>query len=198
MNAPILVSFATVALAAALAGVAGPSGHEADGPALAQGSTPTPGLPLSTPEDISRALEDLAGMVRGFGGQWRDRSGGPSGERPLITLMLNHRAELGLSQAQVDALERLRADFGREAAQREADIKSADAELAGLLAADPVDLGRVEAKVRQIERLRADMRLGRIRTIEQGKAQLTPEQLRQLRALADPAARPRAARPDRL
>ncbi len=32
----------------------------------------------------------------------------------------------------------------------------------------------MEAKLREIERLRADLRLARIRTIEQGKAQLTP------------------------
>jgi Heavy-metal resistance len=195
MNARTLVAFAALVLANASVGVAAPPSRE--GP-VAQAQAPAPGPLPSTPEDISRALEELAGMVRGFGGQWRDRLGGPPGERPLITLMLNHRAELGLSQAQVDALERLRTDFGREAAQREADIRGAEGELAGLLAADPVDLGRVEAKVRQIERLRADVRLGRIRTIEQGKAQLTPEQLRQLRALADPAPRPRAGRPDRL
>jgi Spy/CpxP family protein refolding chaperone len=166
--------------------------------AQAPAPAPAPGLLPATPEDIGRALEDLAGVIRSLGGQWRDRPGGPPAERPLITLMLNHRAELGLTQAQVDALERLRTDFGREASQREADIRGAERELAGLLAADPVDLARVEAKVRQIERFRADVRLGRIRTIEQGKAQLTPEQLRQLRALADPAPRPRAARPDRL
>jgi hypothetical protein len=195
MNVRILVAFAALVLATVSIAVAGPPSREA---LLAQAPAPAPGPLPSTPEDISRALEDLAGMVRGFGGQWRDRFGGPPAERPLITLMLNHRAELGLSQAQVDALERLRTDFGREAAQREADIRGAEGELAGLLAADPVDLGRVEAKVRQIERLRADVRLGRIGTIEQGKAQLTPEQLRQLRVLADPAPRPRAGRPGRL
>ena len=200
MNARLLVTSAALVLAAASTAVADPSVREAPGPAVAQAPAPAPvPWPLpATPEDIGRALEDLAGVIRSLGGQWRERAGGPPAERPLITLMLNHRAELGLTQAQVEALERLRTDFGREASQREADIRGAERELAGLLAADPVDLARVEAKVRQIERLRGDVRLGRIRTIEQGKAQLTPEQLRQLRALADPAPRPRAARPDRL
>ena len=57
-------------------------------------------------------------------------------------------------------------------------------ELAALLRAD---LAQVEAKLREIERLRLDLRLARIRTIEQGKAQLTPEQRAKLRSLlADP------------
>jgi Spy/CpxP family protein refolding chaperone len=41
----------------------------------------------------------------------------------------------------------------------------------------------VEAKVREAERLRADMRIARIRTIEQGRTQLTAEQREKLRAL---------------
>ena len=85
----------------------------------------------ATPEDLGRVLEDLAGMVRGLGGQWRDRRGEGPAERPLITLMLNHRGELQLSQAQVDALERLRDEFGREAAQREADIRGAERDWPG-------------------------------------------------------------------
>jgi len=189
----------TRSLAAAAFGLVAVATAAAGGPgrALAQAPAPAPGSVPATPEDVSRALEELAGMIRGFGGQWRDRFSGMPGERPLITLMLNHRAELGLSQAQVEGLERLRTDFGREAAQREADIRAAERELAGLLAADPVDLARVEGKLRQIERLRTDVRLGRIRTIEQGKAQLTPDQLARFRALVDPpTSRPRAARPD--
>ena len=44
-------------------------------------------------------------------------------------------------------------------------------ELTTLLDADAADLQQVEAKLRAIERLRADLRLARIRTIKQGKAQ---------------------------
>jgi Heavy-metal resistance len=199
MNAGLLAACAALVLAATSTAVADPPDREAPGPAVAQAPAPVPApgpLP-ATPEDIGRALEDLAGMIRGLGSQWRDRPGASAGDRPLITLMLNHRADLGLSPAQVEALERLRADFGRDAAQREADIRGVERDLAGLLAADPVDLARVEAALRRIERSRADLRLGRIRTIEQGKAQLTPEQLARFRALADPA-RPRAAGPGRL
>ena len=64
--------------------------------------------------------------------------------------------------------------------------------------AEPVDLAQVEARVRDAERLRADLRVARIRAIEQGKAQLTAEQRDKLRALMTepwPAAWPRAGGP---
>lgn len=109
-----------------------------------------------------------------------------AGERPLISLMLRFRHDLGLTADQVQTLERLRAEFSREAARRQEEIRAAERDLAALLAADPVDLSAVESKIREIERLRADLRLGRIRTIEQGKTQLTPAQRERLRTLLSP------------
>ena len=70
-------------------------------------------------------------------------------------------------------------------------------DLAELLRADPVDLARVEAKIREVERLKADFRVGRVRAIERGKAQLTAEQRAKLVGMLGepPAARPRAGSP---
>lgn len=65
-------------------------------------------------------------------------------------------------------------------------------DLSALQEADPLDFKQVEAKVREIEELRADFRLARIRTIEQGKAQLSPEQREKLQGLI---AGPRQPRP---
>ena len=116
---------------------------------------------------------------------------------PLISVMLHHSQELGLSPDQVRELERLRGDFTREAIRRRADIEIAELDLATLRRADVADLAQVEAKLREIERLRADVRLARIRTIEQGKGHLTPEQRTKLRALLAerPHGRPPAFRP---
>lgn len=136
-------------------------------------------------EDLGRSLDDALALLQRWGG-WARQGHGPGpmgGERPLISMALRHRAELGLSAAQAEALERLRSDFQREAIKREADIRVAELDVAALLARDQADLAAVEAKVREIERLRADLRLARIRTIEQGRAQLTPEQREKLRAL---------------
>jgi Heavy-metal resistance len=159
--------------------------------ALAAFTTPatTGAEPLAaTPvvhQELNRALDELAGQVHGLGDRWRDHFGrGDSpAERPLITLMLNWRSELGLSASQVESLERLRSEFQREATRRDTDLRAAESELATLLQADPVNLATAETKVRDIEKQRADFRLARIKTIQQGRAQLTSEQRAKLSTL---------------
>jgi Spy/CpxP family protein refolding chaperone len=108
---------------------------------------------------------------------------GDPAERPLITIMLHHRSELGLSPEQVGRLETLRGDFTREAIRRDADIRIAELDLAALLEQDPLDFPKVETKVRELAQLRADLRIARLRTIEQGKAVLTPEQRTRLQTM---------------
>jgi Spy/CpxP family protein refolding chaperone len=156
--------------------------------------------PAVTPvvhDELNRALDDLAGQVHGLGDRWRDHFGrGESpAERPLITLMLNWRQELALSPAQVQSLERLRSDFQREATRRDADLRAAETALGTMLQAESVDLAGVETKLREVERQRADLRLARIKTIEQGKTQLTPEQRAKLSTLMASSAPRRAGAP---
>jgi Spy/CpxP family protein refolding chaperone len=142
-------------------------------------------------EELAGALDQLVSQLHGLGARWREHFAHREsrGTRPLISLMLRHREELGLSREQVQSLERLRADFQRDAIRREADIRIAESELETLLAAEAVDLEQVEAKLRAIAQLGADLRLSRIRAIEQGKGLLTQEQLAKLRALlGDPRA----------
>ncbi|MBI2152763.1 MAG: periplasmic heavy metal sensor [Candidatus Rokubacteria bacterium] len=148
---------------------------------------PTAPIPAAH-EELGRSLDELIGQLHDLGSRWREHfAPAPRGERPLITLMLRLKDELGLSPDQVQSLERLRADFQREAIRRDADLRIAEMDLAALLEKDPVDLGQVDAKLREVERLRVDLRLARIRAIEQGKAQLTPEQRAKLRTvLAEP------------
>lgn len=157
--------------------------------AATEPAEPTP----AAHEELARAFDELAGQLHGLGSRWRDHftHREPRAERPLITLMLRHRDELGLSPEQVQGLERLRADFQREAIRRGADLRVAEMELETLLDADSADLGQVEAKLREIERLRADLRLARVRAIEQGKARLTPEQRAKLRTLPNEPRHPR-------
>ena len=147
-------------------------------------------------DELSRSLDELASQLHGLTERWRGHfgRGEAPGERPLITLMLGWRQELGLSTAQIEGLERLRTEFQRGAIRRDADLRVAEMDLAALLRTDTVDLAAAEAKVREIERLRAETRLARIRAIEEGKMQLTVEQRAKLRTLlAQQAARPREA-----
>jgi Spy/CpxP family protein refolding chaperone len=164
---------------------------------LPAGAEPPGARPVAQ-EELGRALDELAGQIQGLGDWLRGHLApgeGPA-ERPLISIMLEHRAELGLAPSQVQELERIRTDFQRDAIRLDADQRVAQMDLAALLRADPVDMGKVETKVREVERLRGDLRLGRIRAIERGKAQLTPDQRAKLQALlSEPPPRPRGGGP---
>jgi Spy/CpxP family protein refolding chaperone len=134
--------------------------------------------------DLVQQMQPGRGGMGGMGGGgMMERMMGDPAERPLITIMLHHRTELGLSPDQVSRLETLRGDFTREAIRRGADIRIAELDVNSLLEQDPVDLGKVEAKVREVAQLRADLRIARLRAIEQGKAVLTPEQRTRLQAM---------------
>lgn len=105
-------------------------------------------------------------------------------ERPWITIMLDHKDELGLSAEQIGKLYSLRADFAKEVEKRGAEIQAGEQQLSELLSKEPVDLSAVEAKVRQIGSMQSALRVDRIKTTEQGRALLTPEQRKKLSTLA--------------
>ncbi len=46
-----------------------------------------------------------------------------------------------------------------------------------------MDLAKAEAKIREVAQLRADLRIARLRAIEQGKAVLTAEQRTRLQTM---------------
>lgn len=148
-----------------------------------------PDRPAARPafhEETSSVWDELTHRFRDMRDRFREHFGGSRdapGERPLISLMLSHRDELNLSSEQVRNLERLRSDFEREAVKSEGDLRVAELDVSEILKADSVDVKKAEAKVREIERLRADLRIARIRAIEQAKAVLTPEQRDKLRTM---------------
>jgi Spy/CpxP family protein refolding chaperone len=152
--------------------------------------------PTGTFEEAGRLVDELAGRLSSFGAdlvqqiqQGRggmgmpDRMMGDPAERPLVTIMLHHRTELGLTPEQVTKLEAIRGEFAREAIRRGADIRIAELDLGTLLGQDPVDLAKAEAKTREVAQLRADLRIARLRAVEQGKAVLTAEQRARLQTM---------------
>ena len=102
---------------------------------------------------------------------------------PLITLVLWHARDLSLTPEQVRSLDALRGDFQRTADLQAAELQRLELELQGLLSREQIDLAQVETRIRRIESLRTELRLGRIKTVEKGKATLTPEQWRKLQPL---------------
>ena len=153
--------------------------------APAEAAGPGPGWQ----EEVGGALDELADQLRTLSQRAANilRGSEAADGKPIISIMLSHRQDLDLTPAQVQELERLRAEFQRSAIRGDADLRVAEMDLEMLLKAEPVQLGKVEAKIREIERIRGDLRFGRIRAIEQAKSQLTPDQRKRLAGLlADP------------
>jgi hypothetical protein len=158
-------------------------------------------------EEMARSLGDLLEQFEGLGNQVRDHFTLRDQPRPLISIMLSHREELGLSSGQVQTLEGLRAKFQKEAIRAEADLRVAEMDLSQLLSKEPADMTAVEAKIREIEKRRADLRVARVRAIESGRAVLSADQREKLRTLlaeqqptmrAFPTSPPPPAGPSRL
>jgi len=97
--------------------------------------------------------------------------------------MLNNKEALGLSSDQVRRLEQLRDNFQRLTIRNEADLRILELDINAALDNDPVDMAKLEAKMREEEKLRTDLRVSRIRAIEQGKALLNAEQKKRLTEL---------------
>ena len=97
--------------------------------------------------------------------------------------MLWHARDLALTPEQVRSIETRRGDFQRAADLQTAELQRLEHELQGLLGRKQIDLAQAEARIHRIEALRTELRLGRIRTVEKGKATLTPEQWRELQPL---------------
>ena len=129
----------------------------------------------------------LPDMMRGMGmrGDWGYGRGGHQG--PRISMMLHWKDQLALTSDQERSLRELRANFEKEAIKRTSEIDVAELELKELLEQEKVDLIKVEAWTKKVALLRADLRLARIKTIEAGKALLTPEQQRKLERLGHDA-----------
>jgi len=125
----------------------------------------------------------LPDMLRGMEipGPWLYGRGGH--ERPLISMMLHWKGQLGLTSDQERSLRELRANFEKEAIRRTSEIDVAELELKGLLEQDTVDLVKVEAQAKKIALLRAELRVARIKTIEGGKEVLSPDQRGKLERL---------------
>src|SRR4029450_5497394 len=134
-------------------------------------------------EEMSRSLGELVEQFQNLGIQVREHFGPSDPPRPLISIMLSHREDLRLSSTQVQALERLRGEFQKQAIRAEADLRVAEMDLGQLLSAEPADMSAVEPKIREIEKRRADLRLARVRTVGRGRALLSADQREKLRAL---------------
>ena len=138
------------------------------------------------PEELSDAWERFQRALHDWGGRLWERvgpRGGAREDRPVISQMLNNKEVLGLSADQVRRLEQQRDNFQRLTIRNEADLRILELDIAALLESEPMDMAKLEAKIREEEKLRTDLRVARIRAIEQGKALLNGEQKKKLSEL---------------
>lgn len=137
------------------------------------------------PEELSDAWERFQRALHDWGGRLWERVGprGAREDRPVISQMLNNKDVLGLSADQVRRLEQQRDNFQRLTIRNEADLRILELDIAALLDSEPVEMAKLEAKMREEEKLRTDLRIARIRAIEQGKALLNGEQKKKLSEL---------------
>ena len=133
---------------------------------------------FAVPDELTDAWEQFQRALQEWGGRLRERFGARSmrEERPVISRMLSYKEYLGLSPDQIKKLEQLRDNFQRQSIRTEADVKIIELDIAALLENSTVEVAKVESKIREAEKLRADLRIARVRTIEQAKGVLTPEQ----------------------
>ena len=164
---------------------------------LLVGVTPAPAFH----EQAGRLMGEVMGQVEGLSDQLEQHlrshplalpwgTPTPEVERPLLSFMLEHRDQLALTPEQVTRLDALRTAFARDAIRREADIRVAELDLQALLAAERLDMPKVEAAIRELATRRAELRIERLRTIEQGRAVLSAEQRTKLQALLGGPPRP--------
>lgn len=154
------------------------------------------GLQAAVPDDLADAWERMQRALTEWGGRMRERFGGRETreDRPLITLMLNNKERLGLSAEQVKKLEQLRDNFQKQSIRNDADLRVIEIDIVALLDHEPVEMAKVDGKVREAEKLRADLRIARIRAIEQAKGVLNAEQKKKLQEITAESRPPRPAR----
>lgn len=154
----------------------------------------TPRAPI--PEELVDAWERFQNALQDWGGRLWDRIGtrGAREERPLISQMLSSKEYLQLTAEQVRKLEQLRDNFQRQSIRVDADLKIIEMDIAESLENDPVEVSKVERKIREAEKQRTDIRIARIRVIEQAKAVLNAEQKKKLQELSAQARPPRPTR----
>ena len=140
------------------------------------------------PEDLTEAWDKLQRALQDWSGQLLERFGSRElrEDRPVISLILNYKDFLRLSPDQVKKLEQLRDNFQRQSIRHDADTRILEVDIAELLDQPNVDMAKVEAKIRAVEKLRGDLRVARIRAIEQAKAVLNAEQRKKFYESVDP------------
>lgn len=94
----------------------------------------------------------------------------------LLTHLLRHGKEIGLTSEQIGTLKTMQLDLSRAQARAEADIKVAKLELDALADDEQADATAIQAKVNQIKKAEGALLFTTIQSRRDALALLTPEQ----------------------
>lgn len=106
---------------------------------------------------------------------------GPRGQHPFDVARM--QADLGLSDDQVEQLQKMKSDGRSQAIRRRADLRIAQGELSDLLRAPAVDEKAISAKVKQVTDLEAAGTRARVDQRLALRRVLSPEQVEKMRSL---------------
>lgn len=110
-----------------------------------------------------------------------DRMHGPMTGAPLISIALQHKSELNLSEEQVANLEKIRSHYQSQVTPLREQLATGEKEIATLAQQTPADLIQIKTKVQETEKLRSELRYLRIEALENGRSVLNPQQQEQLK-----------------
>ena len=136
------------------------------------------------PQIIEKMMEDAHFMGPRHRGRRGMRGPLPYSVRPLVSISLRYHEELKLTDDQVKRLKDIRDAFSKKAVKERAEMKSRRIDLKRALDTEKIDLTDVEKKIREVSNMRADLRIARLKAIQEGKSVLNAEQQKQLSKIA--------------
>ena len=136
------------------------------------------------PQIIEKMMEDAHFMGPRHRGRRGMRGPLPYSARPLVSISLRYHEELKLTDDQVKRLKDIRDAFSKKAVKERAEMKSRRIDLKRALDTEKIDLTDVEKKIREVSNMRADLRIARLKAIQEGKSVLNAEQQKQLSKIA--------------
>lgn len=131
--------------------------------------------PLATAQDAAPATKPpfahRARMMGFFGGA------------PLITIALNHKSDLALSDDQVANLEKIKTNYQSQVTPIVQQLQANEKEIASLMQQTPANLIQVKAKIEEGEKYRSELHYLRLEALENGRSLLSAQQQEQLKSL---------------
>ena len=136
------------------------------------------------PQIIEKMMEDAHFMGPRHRGRRGMRGPRPYSARPLVSIALRNHEALKLTDDQVKRLKDIRDAFSKKAVKEGAEMKSLRIDLRRALDAEKLDIADVEKKIREISKMRVDLRIARLKAIQEGKSVLNDEQQKELSKIA--------------